>query len=262
MLLAVDIGNTNIVCGLYEGATLSATFRFESSPRRSSDEQAALLAQLLQLRQIDKSSIVASIVASVVPPLTDVIARAVEEIVGTPPLVVGGPGLKTGIRIRTDNPREVGADRIVNSVAAFERVKGAVVVVDLGTATTFDCVSEEGDYLGGVIVPGVQVSLDGLLGRAAKLSRIELVEPPRVIGRNTVHAMQSGIVHGYASLVDGLIEKIGVELGVPFRTLATGGLAERICKRTRLVEEICPNLTLDGLRLIYERNQNARPGEP
>jgi type III pantothenate kinase len=262
MLLTVDIGNTNIVCGLFEGELLRATFRLETVRSRTSDELAALLAQLLSLRGIERAAIHASIIASVVPPLTDTVARAVEEIVGTTPLVVGGPGLKTGVRIRYDNPRDVGADRLVNAVAAFERVKGAVVIVDFGTATTFDCVAADGEYQGGVIVPGVQVSLDGLLGRAAKLSRIELNEPPRVIGRNTPHAMQSGIIHGYASLVDGLLDKIGAEMGVPFRTLATGGLAEKICKHAVRVDELCPDLTLEGLRLIYERNQHARGGEP
>lgn len=261
MLLAVDIGNTNIVCGLFAEDRLVTTFRLESTQRRTSDEQAAHIAQLFSLRGIDPKAIKASILASVVPPLTDVVAHAIEEIVGKVPLVVGGPGLKTGIRIRYDNPRDVGADRIVNAVAAYERVQGAVVVVDFGTATTFDCVSTEGEYQGGVIVPGVQVSLDGLLGRAAKLSRIELAEPPRVIGRNTPHAMQSGIIYGYASLVDGLLDKIEAEMGVKFRTLATGGLAERICRHTSRVDELCPDLTLEGLRLIYEKNQHARSGD-
>lgn len=262
MLLTVDIGNTNIVCGLFEDRSLVTTFRLETVQRRTSDEQAAVLGQLLALKQIDPSAIHASIVASVVPPLTDVVTAAIETIVGRAPLIVGGPGLKTGIRIRYDNPREVGADRIVNAVAAFERVKGAVVVVDFGTATTFDVVSGDGEYQGGVIVPGVQVSLDGLLVRAAKLSRIELSEPPRVVGRNTPHALQSGIIHGYASLVDGLLDKIQKELGIGFRTLATGGLAELICRHAERVDELCPDLTLEGLRLIYERNHNTRAGEP
>jgi type III pantothenate kinase len=194
--------------------------------------------------------------------LTDVVANAVRSLVGVAPLVVGGPGLKTGMRIRIDNPREVGADRIVNAVAAFEHVRGPVVVVDFGTATTFDCVSAEGDYLGGVIVPGVQVSLDGLLVRAAKLSRIDLAKPPHVIGRNTSHALQSGIIHGYSSLVDGLLGKIGEELGTPFKTLATGGLAELICEHTTRVDEILPDLTLLGLRSIYLKNIHSVRGEP
>jgi type III pantothenate kinase len=184
-----------------------------------------------------------------------VVTRAVAHIVRGEILTVGGPGLKTGIRIRTDNPREVGADRIVNAVAAHARVAGPVVVVDLGTATNFDCVAENGDYLGGIIVPGVHASLDGLLSRAAKLSRIELSVPPRVIGKNTVHAMQSGVIFGYASLIDGVIERIRRELGEDVRTLATGGLADLICAHTSLVDEICGDLTLEGLQLIYERNR-------
>lgn len=254
MLLAVDIGNTNIVCGLFSDETIVTTFRMETIAGRSVDELAALLAQLFALRQIDPQQIHASIVASVVPQLTDPLALAIQMVLGHEPLLVGGPGLKTGLRIKYDSPREVGADRIVNAVAAFERVGQAVVVVDFGTATTFDCVSSDGQYEGGVIVPGIQVSLDGLLDRAAKLSHIELAEPPRVIGRNSAHALQSGLIHGYSSLVDGLLEKIQEEMGVPFRTLATGGLAQLICKHTRRVDEVCPDLTLEGLRLIYLRN--------
>lgn len=258
MLLAIDIGNTNLVAGLFQGDTLVHTFRTSTGRSKTQDEHAALLAQLLTLRGVQPSSVSACIVASVVPPATDVVTAAVETIIGTKPLVVGGPGLKTGIEIRYDNPREVGADRIVNAVAARNRTKGAVVVVDFGTATTFDCVSAQGQYIGGVIVPGVQVSLDGLLARAAKLSRIELAEPPQVIGRNTAHAMQSGIVHGYASLVDGLLAKITAEMGGTCLTIATGGLAERICAHTQLVQEICPDLTLQGLRLIYRLNRGEK----
>ena len=257
MLLALDIGNTNLVCGLFSGSELVQTFRMETVRTRTTDEQAAILSQLLNLRGIDPASITSSILASVVPPVTDSVADAVEVVVGHRPLVVGGPGLKTGIRIRYDNPREVGADRIVNAVAAHARVKGPVVVVDFGTATTFDCISEEGDYLGGVIVPGIQVSLDGLLVRAAKLSRIELKEPPSVIGKNTVHAMQSGVIFGYAALVDGLLEKIAAEMGGSIQALATGGLAPKVSQHTRRIDEICPSLTLDGLRLIQEKNRGA-----
>jgi type III pantothenate kinase len=259
MLLAIDIGNTNLVGGLFEGPRLVETFRFETVRTKTADEYAVLLSELLKLRGIDRAKIGACILASVVPPITDVVTRAVDQIVGGETLRVGGPGLKTGIRVRVDNPREVGADRIVNAVAAHARVEGPVIVVDLGTATNFDCVSEEGDYLGGIIVPGVHASLDGLLSRAAKLSRIELAEPPQVIGKNTAHAMQSGVIFGYASLIDGLVEKIKAEMGGVVTTLATGGLAPQICRHTRLVDEICADLTLDGLRLIYERNRPAKP---
>jgi len=255
MLLAVDIGNTNLVGGLFEGDELRSTFRMETVRTRTVDEQAALFSQLLQLKQVDPKSIAACIMASVVPPATTSISQAIEMVIGVRPLIVGGPGLRTGIRIRYDNPREVGADRIVNAVAAHARCQQPVIVVDFGTATTFDCVSAEGDYVGGVIVPGVQVSLDGLLGRAAKLSRIDLAEPPRVIGRNTVHAMQSGVLNGYASLVDGLLDKIEEEMEGPCRTIATGGLAEKICAHTKRVDEVCADLTLEGLHLIYDLNR-------
>lgn len=258
VLLTVDIGNTNIVGGLFDDSRLAQTFRLATTSSRTIDEYAALLSQLLALRAVDPKQIDACIVASVVPPATDIVVQAVAQVVGVQPLIVGGPGLRTGIRIRYDNPREVGADRIVNAIAAHAHSENAVIVVDFGTATTFDCVSAEGDYVGGVIVPGVQVSLDGLLGRAAKLSRIELSDPPHVIGKNTAHAMQSGVIHGYASLVDGLLEKIEKEMGTPCRTIATGGLAERICAHTTRVEEVILNLTLEGLRLVYELNRGAR----
>lgn len=258
MLLAVDVGNTNLVCGLFQGKELTQTFRLETVRTRTVDEHAALISQLLQLRGVSPKDIHACILASVVPPATDTISQAIEDVIQVKPLIVGGPGLKTGIRIRYDNPREVGADRIVNAVAAHERCSSDVIVVDFGTATTFDCVTKEGEYIGGVIVPGVQVSLDGLLVRAAKLSRIDLAVPPQVIGKNTVHAMQSGVIHGYASLVDGLLEKIAKEMTGPCHTMATGGLASRICAHTTGVQEVCPDLTLQGLRLIYERNRGDR----
>lgn len=259
MLLAVDVGNTNLVGGLYAGTELIHTFRLETVRTRTVDEHAVLLAQIFALRGIDPRAVTACILASVVPPVTDVVATAIASVVPCTPLVVGGPGLKTGIRVRYDNPREVGADRIVNAVAAHAHVEGPVVVVDFGTATTFDCVSGDGDYLGGIIVPGVQASLDGLLARAAKLSRIELAAPPSVIGKNTQHAMQSGIIFGYAAMVDGLILRIDAEMGGGCRALATGGLASLICAHATKVDELCPDLTLDGLRLIYERNRGPLP---
>lgn len=261
MLLAVDIGNTHLVFGLFVGTELQQTFRMETVQSRTEDELAALISQLLALRQISPNEISASIVASVVPPVTDAVRSAIRTVTQKTPLCVGGPGLKTGIRIRYDNPREVGADRIVNAVAAHARGQGPVIVVDFGTATTFDCVASDGEYMGGVIVPGVQVSLDGLLARTAKLPRIELANPPAVIGRNTPHAMQSGIIHGYASMVDGLVGKIQSEMPEPCRVIATGGLASLICAHTRVVDEVHPELTLEGLRLVYERNRGGRnPG--
>jgi type III pantothenate kinase len=259
MLIVVDIGNTNIVLGLYDGTQLLHTFRISSVRTRTADEYGIMLYQLAQQRHIDVTAIEGAIVASVVPPLTETMTNALRLTFAREPLVVG-PGLKTGMSILYENPREVGADRIVNAVAGYERVKGPLIVVDFGTATTFDCVSAAGEYLGGVIVPGILVSLDGLLASAAKLTRIEVAEPPRVLGRNTTHALQSGIIFGYASLVDGLIEKLTAELGAPMTVFATGGLAPLVAKHTKLMHDVHPNLTLEGLRLIYERNRRALQG--
>lgn len=264
MLLAVDIGNTNVVFGLYEGATLRKTFRASTVRTRTADEYGVLLHQMFELHGHEPDWIDAAIIASVVPPLTDVMADALRHAFAREPLIVG-PGLKTGISVLYENPRDVGADRIVNAVAAFERVHGGVIVVDFGTATTFDCISPKAEYLGGVIVPGIQVSLDALLGRAAKLTRIEIAEPPGVVGRNTTHALQSGVVYGYASLVDGLVDKLKGELGFPCSVLATGGLASLIGRHTGSIEAVDDNLTLEGLRILHERNSaqpDAHPTRP
>jgi type III pantothenate kinase len=256
VLLAVDIGNTNVVFGLYEGQDLKQTFRASTVSTRTADEYGVLMRQMLTLRGYDPSSVSAAIMASVVPPITDVIADAVRHAFAREPLIVG-PGLKTGIAVLYENPRDVGADRICNAVAAYEKVRGGVIVVDFGTATTFDCISPKGEYIGGVIVPGIQVSLDGLLGRAAKLARIEIAEPPRVVGRNTTHALQSGLIHGYAALVDGLVQKIEVELAFPCAVIATGTLIQHLLKHTKKVEAVEPFLTLNGLRILHERNTLA-----
>ncbi len=261
MLLAVDVGNTNVVFGIYEDSCLEHTFRTSTDPNRTVDEQLVLLDQLLSLRGLKSRVLDGAIIASVVPALTDLMVQVIRTHFAREPLVVG-PGLKTGMPILYDNPREVGADRIANAVAAYERVHDACIVVDFGTATTFDCISGAGEYLGGVIAPGMLVSLDGLLAHAAKLSRIEIAEPPRVLGRNTTHAMQSGVVHGYASLVDGVVDKLRAEMGVTAAVLATGGLASTIAKFTRVIDNVDPNLTLDGLRLIHERNLRTVPSSP
>lgn len=253
VLLVVDIGNTNIVFGLFHGTQLVQTFRIETARSRTADEYAVLVGQMLSLRGFDGKRVAASILASVVPPLTDVMVDAVRHACARDPVVVG-PGIKTGIAVKYESPRDVGADRIVNAVAAYERYHAGVIVVDFGTATTFDCVSPKAEYLGGVIVPGVQVSLDGLLARAAKLSRIEIAAPPKVVGRNTTHALQSGIVHGYAALVDGLVGKLERELEFPCHVLATGGLARLIAPHTERLGVVDDHLTLEGLRILHERN--------
>ncbi|MFO0679019.1 MAG: type III pantothenate kinase [Polyangiaceae bacterium] len=253
MLLTIDVGNTNIVYGLFRGQDLVHQFRVESGRGRTADEYAVVLRQLLAMHDIAPADVHASILASVVPALTDPMIQLAQRAFGHEPLVVG-PGIRTGMAIVYENPREVGADRIVNAVAAFERVKGGVIVVDFGTATTFDCVTPKGEYLGGVIAPGIQISADALFARAAKLPRVEIAKPPKVVGRNTLNAMQSGIVYGYVGLVDGLVERLHAELGYPAAVIATGGLAPLIAPLTKSVGEVDEILTLTGLRILYERN--------
>jgi type III pantothenate kinase len=256
VLLAVDIGNTNITCGVYRDRDLAQTFRAETARSRTADEYAVLLRQMLALSELGAASITAAIIASVVPPLTDVLARAIRQGFARDPLIVG-PGLKTGIAVKYETPHAVGADRIVNAVAAFERYRSGVIVVDFGTATTFDCISAKAEYLGGVIVPGIRVSLDGLVNRAAKLSPIEIAAPPRVLGRNTTHSLQSGIVFGYASLVDGLGRKLEAELAFACKVIGTGGLATLIAEHSEALDELDENLTLEGLRILHERNSSS-----
>ncbi|WP_437958500.1 type III pantothenate kinase [Sorangium sp. So ce119] len=288
MLLAIDVGNTNISFGVLEGEALRHHLRCESARSRTADEYAVLVRQMLDLRRVDLARIDSAVIASVVPTLTDTMVGLVERAFGIEPLVVG-PGIKTGMSILYENPREVGADRIVNAVAAHEWVKRTpeaaparehgidagrggeagrgdhaaatgVIVVDFGTATTFDCVTPRGEYLGGVIAPGIQISAEALFSRAARLSRVEIALPPRVVGRNPVHSMQSGIVYGYAGLVDGLVGRLRRELGYPCRVIATGGLARLIAPQTETIEVVDDDLTLTGLRLIYERNAERNSG--
>ena len=256
MLLAIDVGNTNITFGLFDGTRLAANFRSASSRTRTADEYAVFVRQVLGLRGIDHKLVRAAIIASVVPTLTDMMVELVRSAFARDPLVVG-PGIRTGMPILYDNPREVGADRIVNAVAAYDQVRGPVCIVDFGTATTFDCVTPKGEYLGGAIVPGIQISAEALFARAARLSRIDLAVPPRVVGRNPTHSMQSGILFGYASLVDGMIGRINAELGFVSKVIATGGLATLIAKHTTSIERVDDTLTLEGMRLVHAMNVSA-----
>jgi type III pantothenate kinase len=255
MLLAIDVGNTNIVYGLFDGQALASTFRVESVRGRTPDEYAIALRSLLAMRNIDPARVDSAVIACVVPSLTEPMTQLVRNAFGRQPLVVG-PGVRTGMAILIENPREVGADRIADAVAGYEKAKGGVVVVDFGTSTNFDVVTPRGEYLGGVLAPGLQISADALFARAARLPRVEIVAPSKVVGRNTLHAMQSGIVYGYAGLVDGLVERILSEVGFPCAVMATGGLASLIAPISRTIREVDPELTLTGLRLLYERNQD------
>lgn len=254
MLLVVDVGNTHTVLGLYEGKKLIHHFRIQSERGRTEDEYHVLFATLVQLAGVSPKEIAQSILASVVPLLTESIIRAVRRTFGHEMIVVG-PGIKTGMPILYENPREVGADRIVNAIAAYDRVHAGVIVVDFGTATTFDCVSNRGEYLGGAIAPGISLSADALFARAARLPKTEIVRPPHVLGRNTVHSMQSGLVFGYAGLVDGMIERLRAEMGYPCTVIATGGEACLIRSESKTIDEVDPHLTLDGLRILFERQK-------
>lgn len=254
MILVVDVGNSNIVLGIYKRRELLHHFRISTSRQSTTDEYGVLIHNLFRMSGISASDIEGVIISSVVPPLVNVLEEMCVKYVGKKPLLVG-PGIKTGLNLRYENPREVGADRIVNAVAAIDRYQCPLVVVDFGTATTFDCIDAEGNYLGGAIVPGIGISTEALYQRASKLPRIELEKPKKVIGRNTVHAMQAGIIFGYAGQVDGIVERIKEEMKAEPKVIATGGLAELIASETKTIEEVCPMLTLEGLRIIYERNK-------
>jgi type III pantothenate kinase len=254
VLLAVDVGNTNIVYGLFEGESLVHQFRVESARGRTADEYAVQLRTLLDMHGIAPSSVQDAIVACVVPSLTDPMVQLVQRAFSREALIVG-PGIRTGMAILIENPREVGADRIADAVAGYDRAKGGVIVVDFGTSTNFDVVTPKGEYLGGVLAPGLQISADALFARAAKLPRVEIARPPKVVGKNTVHAMQSGIVYGYVGLVDGIVERILAELGFPCAVIATGGLAPLIAPMSKTIGEVDDHLTLTGLRILHERNR-------
>lgn len=253
MLAAIDIGNTNIVIGVFDGDRLVTDFRISTRHTATPDEYAFLLDGLFRLANLRLEVIDGTCMASVVPPLTETFsALARRHFAG--PLIVVGPGVKTGISVLYESPKDVGADRVVNAVAAHDKCKSDVIVVDFGTATTFDAVTARGEYLGGVIVPGVTVSLEALFQRTAKLPKVEIARPATVIGRNTVHSIQSGAYYGYLAMVEGLIARMRTELSEPVRTIATGGLAPLLCRDCPAIDEVDVYLTLRGLRIIYEMN--------
>lgn len=254
MLFCIDIGNTNIVLGVYDGADLRHHWRIATDVRKMPDEYAVLVLELFAFANVRLADIHATILASVVPPLTGTFVEVCQATFDHTPLVVDA-GVKTGVRIRYDNPREVGADRVVNAVAAYRLYGGPACIVDFGTATTFDAVSREGDYLGGAIAPGVHISAEALYRFTAKLPRIEVARPPAAIGRNTVQSMQSGLLFGYVGLVEGLVARFRQELGDDMRVIATGGLAQLVADETRVIQVVDPWLTLKGLRFVWELNQ-------
>lgn len=253
MILVVDVGNTNIVLGLYQGKVLTHDWRLSTNRSATVDEYGVLISNLFQLAGVRADQIEGVILSCVVPPIMNTLEQLFHKYVGKEALIVG-PGIKTGLNIRYENPREVGADRIVNAVAGIEQYGTPLIVVDFGTATTFDYIDATGSYLGGAIVPGIGISAEALYQRAAKLPRIELSKPKTVIGRNTVAAMQAGIIFGYAGQVDGIVKRICKEFNVQPRVIATGGLAEMIAGESETIELVDPLLTLEGLRIVYERN--------
>lgn len=255
MLLTIDIGNTNLTLGLYKGSELGPRWRLSTEHERMPDEFGLQFAGLLNHAGVAIDEIHGIALASVVPPLTGKVVAACQSYLRQDPLVVDA-GVKTGVRIRYEDPKAVGADRIVDAAAVQQLYGGPACVVDFGTATTFDAISAEGDYLGGAIAPGIGIASEALFMRTAKLPRVDLQRPPAAIGRNTVHAMQSGLLFGYVSLVEGMVARFRLELGDNMKVIGTGGLAEIIARETDVIQEVAPWLTLDGLRMIWEMNRS------
>jgi type III pantothenate kinase len=254
MLLAVDVGNTQTVLGVFDGSTLKEHWRVATEAERTADEIGALVDRLLELRGLDLEEIDGVCLATTVPPLLREYETFAEQYAGARLLVVG-PGAKTGIPVLFDEPRDVGPDRIVNAVAARERYGGPCIVVDFGTATTFDAVSAAGEYVGGVIAPGIEISMEALFARAARLVKVDFAPPPAVIGKTTVAGLQSGLVYGFAGQVDGVVARMREELGADASVIATGGLASLIAPHSQTIERVDPELTLEGLRLIWNLNE-------
>ncbi|KAF1083789.1 Type III pantothenate kinase [Sporotomaculum syntrophicum] len=254
MILVFDVGNTNIVLGVFKEQELVEHWRLSTAPHRTSDEFGVLLRELFQSSTVSMTDIKGTILSSVVPTVNPTLERTCQKCFGLTPYTVG-PGTKTGMPIKYDNPREVGADRIVNAVAGYEQYGGPLIIVDFGTATTFCVVSDKGEYLGGAIAPGIGISTEALFARAAKLPRVELHKPPSIIGKNTVNSMQSGIIYGFVGQVNEIVRRMKMEIGGDPFVVATGGLAELIAVETSIIDRVDKFITLNGLRIIYERNQ-------
>lgn len=257
MLLAFDVGNTKTAIGLYADGKWRSTWRVTTHLDYLTDEYYVLLKSLLEERKITLADIEGSVIASVVPPLTATFLELTERMLGKPAVVVG-PDIETGIHVRIDNPAETGADRIANTVAVHELYGGPAIVLDLGTATTFDVVSKEGDYLGGAIAPGLGISAEALVRRTARLPKVELEPPSRAVGKNTVAAMQSGLVWGYVGLVRELVERLKAEVDGAPKVIATGGMAQILAEWTQVIDVVNPDLTLEGIRILYDLNRSGR----
>jgi type III pantothenate kinase len=254
VLLALDVGNTNTVIGVFDGKALLTHWRLSTRREGTRDEYAMLLKGLFDFAGLDFRRVSAVIISSVVPPLQGPLEEMARQYFGIEPMVVG-PGIKTGMPILYESPREVGADRIVNAVAAFEAYGGPGIVVDLGTATTFDAISARGEYLGGAICPGIGISSEALFQHAAKLPRVDITRPKAIIGKTTVGSMQAGLFYGYLGLVEGVVARMRAELGGRVTVIATGGLAQLLLTESTAVDHVDPLLTLTGLRIVFERNQ-------
>lgn len=255
MLLVIDVGNTNVVFAVFDGDAIVDQWRISTDARRTADEYGVWLTQVLEHSKIDITQIKNAVVASVVPQALFDLRQMAKRYFACDLMVIGAPGIKTGLGVKIDNPREVGADRLVNAFAAWQRNKQPLIVVDFGTATTFDVVNAEGDYIGGVIAPGVNLSLDALQKAAAKLPNVGIARPEKVIGTNTIGAMQSGIYYGYVGLIEGIANRIKTEFGAPMKVIATGGLASLYAKATPIIEALEPDLTVHGIKALFELNQ-------
>ena len=255
MLLVFDVGNTNIVLGTYNQDVLVKHWRLSTNRSQTADEYGTMILNLFEHSGLDYREVEAIVISSVVPPLMPTLEEMSHLYFKVKPIIVG-PGVKTGMPILYDNPREIGADRVVNGIAGYEKYGGPLVIVDFGTATTFCVISKKGEYLGGAITAGIGIATEALFQRAAKLPRIELVKPKKVIGRNTVSSMQSGLIYGYIGQVDGIVKRIKEELNSDAFVVATGGIADLIAKDSETINKVDPNLTLEGLRIIYQRNRS------
>jgi type III pantothenate kinase len=254
MLLALDVGNTNTVIGVFDGAALKVHWRLSTRRAGTSDEYGIFIKGLFDFAGLDFRAVTAVILSTVVPPVQAPLEEMSRQFFGAEAMIVG-PGIKTGMPILYESPRDVGADRIVNAVAAFEAYGGPCIVVDFGTATTFDAISTKGEYQGGAICPGIAISAEALFQRAAKLPRVDIIKPKAVIGKNTVGSMQAGLYFGYLSLVEGIVARMREEMGGRPKVIATGGLAQLVLGDSTLVDHVDPLLTLNGLRILFERNQ-------